>query len=140
MGTINVNAPVETVFEAVSDLSRHAGWTAHEISITAESEGPVEVGHTYSSGKSGKKLDKLTVTEHAPNDRFGFHVVMPNGWELDWLIKVSAENGETKVERKGQITKIPWYFAPMKLLVAVASPMPEGKMAKKMKADLEGSG
>ena len=66
MGTINVNAPVETVFESVSDLSRHAGWTAHEISITAESEGPVEVGHTYSSGKSGKKLDKLTVTEHAP--------------------------------------------------------------------------
>ena len=26
MGTINVNALVETVFEAVSDLSRHAGW------------------------------------------------------------------------------------------------------------------
>ena len=65
---------------------------------------------------------------------------MPNEWELDWLIKVSAENGETKVERKDQITKIPWYFAPMKLLVAVASPMPEGKMAKKMRADLEGSG
>ena len=137
MGTITVNAPAETVYEAVSDLSRHAEWAAHEIYITAESEGPVEVGHIYSSGKSGDKLDKITVTEHTPNDRFGFHVVMPNGWELDWLIKVSAENGGTKVERKGRITKIPWFMAPMKLLVAVASPMPEGKMAKKMKADLE---
>ena len=133
MGKITVNAPVEKVFEAVRDLTRLAEWAAHEITITAETDGPVEIGHTFSSGKLGKELDRITVTEHSPNNRFGFHVVMPNGWELDWLIKVSAENGGTKVERKGRITKIPWFMAPMKLLVAVASPMPEGKMAKKMK-------
>jgi len=38
-----------------------------------------------------------------------------------------------------EITKIPWFMAPIKLLVTAATPMPEGKMAKKMKAELEGS-
>ena len=34
---------------------------------------------------------------------------------------------------------ITWFMAPMNLLVAAATPMPEGKMAKKMKAELEGT-
>ena len=139
MGTITVNAPVETVFEAVSDLTRHAGWAAHEIGITAESEGPVEVGHIYSSGKSGDKLDKITVTEHTPNDRFGFHVVMPNGWELDWLISLTAKGEGTEVDRKVKVTKMPLHMKPMLLAIAMVGPIFERKMAKKMKADIEGT-
>ena len=139
MGTITVNAPAETVYEAVSDLSRHAEWAAHEIYITAESEGPVEVGHTYSSGKSGNKLDKITVTEHTPNDRFGFHVVMPNGWELDWLISLTAKGEGTEVDRKVKVTKMPLHMKPMLLAIAMVGPIFERKMAKKMKADIEGT-
>ena len=137
MGKITVNAPVDKVFEAVSDLTRHAGWAAHDININAETEGPVAVGHKYSSGKTGKKLDQITVTDYSPNERFGFHVVMPNKWELDWQISVAPDGDGTSVERKGRITSIPTLMAPMKLLYALAAPMDEKKLAKKMKADLE---
>ena len=49
MGTITVNAPVEKVFEAICDLTRHANWAAADIAITAEQEGSPAVDHTYSS-------------------------------------------------------------------------------------------
>ena len=140
MGKITVNAPVETVFEAVSDLTRHAGWAAHDIVVTAETEWPVEVGHIYSSGKIGNKLDRISVTEYVPNNRFGFHVVMPNGWELDWLISVSADGQGAKVDRKGRIAKMPWYQTPFLLIVATIGPIFERRLAKKMKADIEGGG
>ena len=137
MGTVTVNAPVEKVFEAISDLTRHASWAAADIAITADQEGPPAVGHTYSSGKEGGKQDQVTITSLTPNESLGFRVVMPNGWELDWEMSVSPDGEGTKVERKWRITKIPWFMAPMKLLVAMATPGPEGKMAKSMKADLE---
>jgi hypothetical protein len=34
MGKITVNASVDKVFEAVSDLTRHAGWAAYSIDIS----------------------------------------------------------------------------------------------------------
>ncbi len=139
MGTITVNAPVEKVFEAISDLTRHASWAAADIVITADQEGPPAVGHSYASGKEGGKADRVTITSLTPNESLGFHVVMPNNWELDWQMSVTPAGDGNKVERKWRITKIPWYMAPMKLLVAVATPGPEGKMAKSMKADLESS-
>ena len=140
MGKVTVNAPVDKVFEAVSDLTRHAAWAAHPIDITSEQDGQIGFGHKYWSGKSGKTLDRITVTEYAPNDRFGFQVVMPNGWELDWLITLSAKDGGTEVNRKSKVTKIPVYLKPMVLVIAMLSPIFERKMAKKMKAELESAG
>jgi len=139
MGTVTVNAPVEMVFEAICDLTRHANWAAHDIVITANQEGLPAVGHTYSSGKEGGKADRVTITSMTPNESLGFHVVMPNNWELDWQMTVTPDGDGTRVERKGRITKIPWYMSPMKLVVAAVTPMDERKMAKKMKADLESS-
>lgn len=140
MGTIIVNAPVEKVFEAICDLTRHANWAAHDIAITADQEGPSAVGHTYSSSKKGGTPDRVTITSMTPNKDLGFHVVMPNNWELDWQMTVTPDGDGTRVERQGRITKIPWYVSPLKLVFAMVAPMDENKMAKKMKADLESSG
>jgi len=54
-------------------------------------------------------------------------------------MSVSGEGGGSRVRRNWKIPKIPWFMAPMKLLIAAATPMPKGKMAKKVKAELEGS-
>ena len=40
MPSINIQAPVDEVFKAVCDLTRHAKWAAHDISIEASQEGP----------------------------------------------------------------------------------------------------
>jgi uncharacterized protein YndB with AHSA1/START domain len=140
MGKTTVNAPIDKVFEAVSDLTRHADWAAHAISITAETEGPVMIGHTYSSGKSGNKLGRLQVTELEPNDHFRFQVVMPNGWELDWAITPMANGEGAEVDRKVKVTKMPTYMKPALLAIAMVGSIFVRKMAKKMKADIEGGG
>ena len=112
MGKITVNAPVDKVFEAVSDLARHAGWAAHSIDISSEMDGPVAVGHKYSSNKSGGKRDWITITDFVPNERVGFHVVMPNKWELDWQISVSPAGDGTSVEARAGSLRSPRSWRP----------------------------
>ena len=140
MGAVTVNAPVEKVFEGICDLTRHAKWAAHAIVITADQEGLPAVGHTYSSAKGSGKPDRVTITSMTPNEAFGFHVVMPNNWELDWQMTVTPDGDGTRVERQGRVTKIPVYLLPMKLMFPMVASMDNSKMAKKMKADLESSG
>ena len=102
MGKITVNAPVDKVSEAVSDLAWHAGWATHSIDISSEMDGPVAVGHKYSSNKSGGKRGRITITDFVTDERVGFHVVMPNKWVLDWQISVSPAGDGTSVEARAE--------------------------------------
>ncbi len=139
MPSIHIQAPVDQVFEAMCNLTSHAKWAAHDISIEAGQEGPPAVGNTYTSSQQGKTPDQLTVTEMRPNERFTFHSVMPNNWELDFTMTVGQQVEGTRVTRGGKVTKIPLLMTPMKLLVALASSGPEKKFLNNMKADLEAS-
>ena len=84
MPSVFIQAPTDKVFEAMSDLTRHVKWAQHDIAIQAGQEGTPAVGNTYTSSHKGGSPDRLTVTEMASNERFGFHSVMPNNWELDF--------------------------------------------------------
>ena len=125
MSSINIQAPVDQVFEAICDLSRHAKWAAHDITIEAGQEGPPAVGNTYTSAHQGKTPDQLIITELRPNERFAFHSVMPNKFELDFTMTVSQQVEGSRVTRQGKVTKIPLLMTPLKLLVAMASAGPE---------------
>ena len=139
MPSIHISAPVDQVFEAMCDLTRHAKWAAHDLSIEAGQEGPPAVGNTYTSSHQGKAPDQLTVTEMRPNERFAFHSVMPNKFELDFTMTVSQHVEGTLVARQGKVTKIPLMMTPLKLVVALASSGPNKKFLNNMKADLESS-
>ena len=125
MSSINIQAPVDQVFEAICDLSRHAKWAAHDITIEAGQEGPPAVGNTYTSSHQGKTPDQLIITELRPNERFAFHSVMTNKCELDFTMTVSQQVEGSRVTRQGKVTKIPLLMTPLKLLVAMASAGPE---------------
>ena len=139
MSSIHIDAPVDQVFEAMCNLTRHAKWAAHDITIKASQEGPPAVGNTYTSSHQGKTPDQLTVIEMRPNDRFTFRSVMANNWELDFTMTVSQQVDGTLVTRGGKVSKIPLLLTPMKLLVALASAGPEKKFLNNMKSDLEAS-
>lgn len=79
MPEIFINAPVDQVFEAMCDLTRHVKWAKHDIDIQAGQEGPPTVGNTYTSSEKGGTPDRLTVTEMVPNELFKFHSVMSRG-------------------------------------------------------------
>ena len=139
MPSIQIQAPADQVFQAMCDLTRHAKWAAHDIAIEASQEGPPAVGNTYTSSHQGKTPVQLTVTEMRPNERFTFHSIMPNKFELDFTMTVSQQVEGTMVTRGGKVTKIPLLMTPMKLLVALASRGPEKKFLNNMKSDLEAS-
>ncbi len=72
-----------------------------------------------------------------PIERFVFHVVMPNNWELQREMTASTQGEGTLVTRSGKITKIPALMAPLKLLIAIVGPMDDKKLLNNMKTDLE---
>ena len=69
MPEVYIQAPTPTVFEAMSDLTRHAKWASHPISIKANQDGPPSVGNTYTSTEKTSTPDQLTVTESPVADR-----------------------------------------------------------------------
>ena len=139
MRSVFIQAPTDKVFEPMCDLTRHAKWAAHDISVQADQEGLPAVGHTYTSSHKGKTPDRITITEMTPNERFGFHVIMPNKWELQWDMRAAPQGEGTLVSRQGKITKMPAIMTPMKLLFPlIASPF-DKKLLNNMKADLEGA-
>ena len=137
MPSVFIQAPTEKVFEAMSDLTRHPKWANHNIVIEAGQEGAPAVGNTYTSSHKGGSPDRLTVTQMTPNQRFGFHSVMPNKWELDFSMTVTQQGEGTLVSRSCEITKIPIFLAPMKLLFALVAPGGDKKVLNNMKGDLE---
>ena len=71
-----IRAPLQTVFDYVSDLNKHPEWSGGELKIEPFSPGPVAVGKQYLS-KGAVALEKnrpnqLEVTEYAPPRVFGF--------------------------------------------------------------------
>ena len=138
MPSIHIQAPTDRVFGAMSDLTRHARWAAHDLEIKALGEGPAQVGSQYSCTHKGKPADQVTITDISPNERFGFHVTMPNKWELQWNMTATSQGEGTLVTRDGKITKMPLLMTPMKLLVALIGSGYEKKLLNNMKADLEG--
>ena len=137
MASIFIQAPTDKVFEAMCDLTRHAKWAHHDIAIEAGQEGPPAVGNTYTSSHKGASPDRLRVTEMTSNERFAFHSVMPNSWELDFSMTSTAQGDGTLVNRQAKVAKMPMAMLPLRLLLPVIGGITDKKLLNNMKADLE---
>lgn len=138
MPKVFVQAPPDQVFAAISDFPRHAKWCMHSVVIEAAGDGEPKVGSQYTSLHSKAKApDQITISALAPNERISYHVVMPNGWEVESSMSASAQGDGTVVTRKGSFTKLPLMWMPLKLMPPMIGAMTDGKFLKNMKADLE---
>lgn len=138
MPKVLVQAPCNQVFAAMCDLTRHAKWAAHKIDIQAGQEGPPAVGHTYTSAHAkAKGPDRVTLTEISPVERFGFHVVMPNGWEFDFTMASTPQGSGTLVTREARVAKMPASMFPLRMLFPLVAGVYDRKFLNNMKRDLE---
>jgi hypothetical protein len=80
----------------------------------------------------------LTVTELTRDERFGFHVVMSNGWELDFAMTVEPQGDGTLVTRKAKMRKMPAASFLVRLIVPLVGNVHEKKFLENMKLELEG--
>ena len=142
MPKILVNAAPEQVFTAISDLTRHAAWAAHPITIEAVGEGSPQVGSTYKCTHKGRPGDMVTVTEMVPNQRFGFGSVMPNKAEFKFTMTVSPQGEGSLVTRSGKPAKLPGATKLILLafpLIMIMVNSAENKFLRNMKEELEKS-
>jgi len=78
---ISIHAPVQTLFDYVSDLTRHPEWSDGELKIEEVVPGPIGVGKMYRSwgqvGPQKNRLNQLQVTDFDPPISFGFRAADP---------------------------------------------------------------
>ena len=81
-----ISASLESVFDYVSDLSRHPEWSGGELKVEAVTPGPVRIGKEYIS--HGEVLiqkgrpNRVQVTRFEPPYRFGFVAMDPSVGEV----------------------------------------------------------
>src|SRR5918996_5877462 len=77
-----VHAPLQIVFNYVSDLTKHPEWSGGELRIEAISSGPIEVGKEYHSrGEVAVQKDRpntVQITKYEPPHKFAFAAQDPD--------------------------------------------------------------
>jgi uncharacterized protein YndB with AHSA1/START domain len=97
-----VRAPQQTVFEYVSDLTRHPEWNGG-LKIEAVSPGPVQVGKEYIShgvvATQKNRPNTVQITEHASPRVFGFVAHDPDFGKVFHVFNFTEQNGGVLVTR-----------------------------------------
>jgi uncharacterized protein YndB with AHSA1/START domain len=100
---ILVRGPLQSVFDYVSDLTRHPEWSGGQLKIKAVSSGPIEVGKEYlSHGEVAVQKDRpntVRVTEYEPPHKFGFVANDPDFGDVFHVFTFVGQNGEVLVTR-----------------------------------------
>ncbi len=106
-----INAPPDTVFAYVSDLTRHPEWSGGRLNIEALASGPVGVGSQYlSHGDVPGQKDRpnqLRVTQYQPPKVFAFVAQDADFGEVPHVFTFTSQAGGTLVERTVTVTLSP---------------------------------
>jgi uncharacterized protein YndB with AHSA1/START domain len=99
-----VNAPLQSTFNYVSDLTRHPEWSGGELKIEAFTPAPVAVGKEYfSRGEVAIQKDrpnKVKITDYEPPHKFGFLANDPDFGHVSHVFTFKEQNGGVLIERR----------------------------------------
>src|SRR5919198_2741626 len=137
---ITIDAPVERVFEYVSDFTRHGEWSGHGLQVSKTSEGPVAVGTTYSTEVKlfGTQREQSTVTELTRNAAFAWESTGGLGRVRHWF-GMSGEGGSTVLTKGLEFVQPSFLAKVMGWKLARDEPKSLRSDLEKIKAGLEGS-
>lgn len=100
---ILVHAPLQSVFDYVSDLTRHPEWSGGELKIEAVKPGPVAIGKEYfSRGEVAIQKDRpntVRVSEYEPPHRYGFVANDPDFGDVSHVFTFAEQDGGVLITR-----------------------------------------
>ncbi|HKI53874.1 MAG TPA: SRPBCC family protein [Anaerolineales bacterium] len=137
-----VHAPLQTVFDYISDLTKHPEWSGGELKIEEASSGPVTVGKEYASkGEIPMQKDRpnqLQVTEYEPPVKFGFTAQDANFGLVHHLFTFNEQDGGVQVQRAVTISLNPFMAFVFRFVIYpfIGKPMMD-KAYTKLKMNLE---
>src|SRR5687767_6777103 len=95
---VTVQAPLQSTFDYVSDLTRHPEWNGG-LKIEAVSSNPINVGKEYVShgevAVQKARPNKVQVTEYEPPHKFGFVAKDPDFGNVSHVFTFTEQNGGT---------------------------------------------
>ena len=98
-----VNAPLQSVFDYVSDLTRHPEWSGGELKIEAVTAGPIAIGKEYvSRGEVAVQKDRpntVRISEYQPPHTFGFVANDPDFGDVSHVFTFTEQNKGILIER-----------------------------------------
>jgi uncharacterized protein YndB with AHSA1/START domain len=139
---ILVHAPLQAVFEYVSDLTRHPEWSDGELTIEEVTSGPVSVGKEYRSrGEAAIQKDRpntVRVSQYEPPRVFGFVANDPDAGDVSHVFTFKEQDDSVLVERTMSLSLHPILAILFRLFVypLIGSPSMEKALAK-LKKKLE---
>ena len=141
---ILVSAPLQTVFDYVSDLTRHPEWSGGELKIEAVSPGPIAIGKEYRSGGQvaiqKNRPNTVQVTEYEPPHKFGFVANDPDFGKVTHVFTFREQSGGVLVKRTMTVNLAPIVAFGFRFVVypLIGSPSMEKSM-ESLKAKLAAS-
>jgi len=98
-----VHAPIQTIFDYVSDLTKHPEWSGGELKIEAVAPGPIAVGKEYlSKGQVATQRDRpntVQISEYEPPRKFGFVAKDPDFGKVFHVFTFAEQDGGVLVRR-----------------------------------------
>src|SRR6185436_17591779 len=137
-----VHAPLQTVFDYVSDLTRHPEWSGGELKIEAVTPGPIAVGNEYRSrGEVAIQKDRpntVRISEYEPPHKFGFTAHDPDFGNVSHIFTITEQSSGVLIDRTMTVSLNPIVAFLFRFLIYpfVGSPSMEKSMAR-LKANLE---
>ena len=133
--SVVINAPPETVFNYVSDLTRHPEWSGGKLKIEALTLGPLAVGSQYKSygdvAGQQNRPNELRVTKFESPTLFEFVAKDPGFGEVVNKFKFTPQKGGTLMERTLSMNMNPLKAFAFKLFIRplIGQPMMDKSFA-----------
>ena len=100
---ILVRAPLQSVFEYVSDLTRHPEWSGGELKIEAITPGPITVGKEYRSrgevAVQKNRPNTVRISEYEAPHKFGFVAHDPDFGDVSHVFTFTQQERGVLIER-----------------------------------------
>jgi len=139
---ILVHAPLQKVFDYVSDLTKHPEWSGGELKITPTATGPIAVGKEYlSKGEVATQKDRpnqLRVTAYDPPRTFSFVAKDPDFGDVSHVFTFTEQAGGVLITRTITLSLNPFIAFMFRLIVYPLIGSPANQRAfQRLKAKLE---
>jgi len=137
-----VHASLQSVFDYVSDLTRHPEWSGGRLKIEAVKPGPIEVGKEYiSHGDVAAQKDRpntVQVTQYESPHRFAFVSTDPDFGKVSHEFTFTEQNGGVLITRTMTVSLNPIVAFAFRFFIypLIGSPSMEKSLAR-LKAKLE---
>jgi uncharacterized protein YndB with AHSA1/START domain len=116
-----VQAPLQTAFDYVSDLTRHPEWSDGELRIEAVEPGPISVGKKYQSrgqvAVQKNRPNTVQVTGYEPPHRFAFAANDPDFGTVTHEFTFNEQNRGVLIQRKMTVNLNPLVALAFRLFI-----------------------